>query len=228
MRFVASEMPAPSARSIEGHVHSVFRRVVNLRLADGDLLTLYAGGEDRQPPGAVRFAAPPAFDFSDHVFHRAAVSYRAGILRIAGTDFSLDLRQARASAQTPIEPTQAGSGFSGSWRAGWHILLSINVAAGLVVSLNGRRAAGSLDGALAARARKTVPRLLNAAQKNDVEAALAAAAQLVGAGPGLTPSGDDFLAGFLVGARQTAQTDAALSFVDTLGRRLTEYCCNSG
>lgn len=228
MRFAASEMPPLSAASIDGHVHSVFRRVVNLRLDDGELLTLYANDDDRQPPGAISFAAPLDFDFSEHVTHRAAISCRAGILRIAATDISIDLRHARRRNHNSNAPSPIGTGFSSAWRAAWHTLMSADTSAGLIISLNGRRPRASLDAALAVRARQTVPRLLDAARTNDVAAAMAAAARLVGAGPGLTPSGDDFLAGFLVGARHAAQNDVQHAFVDTFGSRLATLYGESG
>lgn len=64
MRLAASEIPPLSAHTFDGHVHSVFRRVVNLRLGDGKLLTLYANDDNNDPPGAMTIAAPPGFDLS--------------------------------------------------------------------------------------------------------------------------------------------------------------------
>lgn len=230
MRFVASETPALSATPIDGRVHSVFRRVVNVRLADGELLTLYAGDDDRQPPGAISFAPPPDFDFSEHVAHDAAIAFRGGVLRIAGTGISIDLRQARRNAANAAQPLSNGAttDFSASWHIAWDTLTRTAGSAGLVIALQGRRPAGAFDAALAARAKQTVPRLLDAARSNDIDAALNAATQLAGAGPGLTPSGDDFLAGFLVGARHVAQTKIQFAFLDRLGRALSSQSDNSG
>ena len=229
MRLAASEIPPLSAHTFDGHVHSVFRRVVNLRLGDGKLLTLYANDDNNDPPGAMTIAAPPGFDFSRHITQRAAISCRAGVLRIEDSGVSIDLRQARQRGLLTVEPSRSGGskGFGASWRAAWRTLLAADTA-GLVVALHGRRPAGSLDAALAARARQAVPPLLDAALANDVEAASNAAARLVGAGPGLTPSGDDFLAGFLVGARRTAQNKVEIAFLDALGRELSMQYGNSG
>jgi hypothetical protein len=226
MRFVASEMPPLSAPSIDGRVHSVFRRVINLRLADGELLTLYAGDDDRQPPGVISFAPPADFDFSEHVAHNSAIAFRGGILRIAGTGISIDLRQARrtaASVKDTAQPLSNGAtiDFSASWHVAWETLTHATGSAGLVIALQGRCPVGAFDAALAARAKQSVPRLLDAARSNDIEAALKAAKQLVGAGPGLTPSGDDFLAGFLVGARTGAQAKTQRAFLDRLGGELS-------
>ena len=226
MRLAASEMPPLSARSLDGRVHSVFRRVVNLRLKDGELLTLYANDDDRQPPGAILFTAPLDVDFSKRVAHRAAISCRAGILRIAGSDVSVDLRRARRGDGNIITPCHRSD--ASSWRTAWHTLIAAEGRAGLIVALHGGRPAGSLDAALAGRARKIVPQLLDAARAMDIEAAIRAARQLVGAGPGLTPSGDDFLAGFLVGARQTAKNAPQVAFLGSLGQDLSAQHGKSG
>ncbi len=230
MRLAASEMPPLSATTIDGRVHSVFRRVVNVRLGDGALLTLYANDDDRDPPGAITFAAPADFDFSKHTTHGAVVACRAGVLRIDGSDVSIDLRRARRRNPNSVEPSRgaAGAGFNASWRAAWQALITADGTAGLVVALHRRRPASSLDAALAGRAQRIIPRLLAAARTNDIETASAAATSLVGAGPGLTPSGDDFLAGFLIGARHTAGSRTQITFLDALGCELSMQYGNSG
>jgi hypothetical protein len=229
MRLAASEMPPLSAPTFDGRVHSVFRRVVNLRLGGGELLTLYAADDASGPPGAITFAAPANLDFSDHVEHQSKVSCRAGILRIEGSDVSIDLRRARQRDPETIGLCRDGAdtGFSASWHTAWQTLLADD-GDGLVAALHGRRAAGALDTALAGRARQTVPQLLAAVRAKDIVTAMSAAAGLVGAGPGLTPSGDDYLAGFLVGARHTAQNKAEIAFLDALGRQLSTQHGNSG
>ncbi|MEA5079625.1 MAG: DUF2877 domain-containing protein [Anaerolineaceae bacterium] len=57
------------------------------------------------------------------------------------------------------------------------------------------------------------------AQKN--EACLAAAGSLFGLGGGLTPSGDDWLAGFILCRARTPQTEAERAFLQQLGAELT-------
>ena len=230
MRLAAFEMPQLSASAFDGRVHSVFRRVVNLRLADGELLTLYANRDNSEPPGAITIAAPSDFDFSKHVALSAAVSCRAGVLRIAGSGVSIDLRRARQRGPETVGPCRSGAntGFSASWHTAWQTLLAAADGAGLVAALHARQPAGSLDTALAGRARQAVPHLLAAVRAKDIDPAMSAAADLVGAGPGLTPSGDDFLAGFLIGARHTARNKGEVAFLDALGRRLSAQHGNSG
>ena len=230
MRLAASAMPPRSDGIFDGQVHSVFRRVVNVRLGDGALLTLYAGSDESAPPGAITIAAPPGFDFSRHVTPSSAISCRAGVLRIEGSGVSVDLRRAQHCDPQSIEvPVGAvDKEYGASWQTAWRCLIAAGGDAGLVVTLNGRRPAGSLDAALSSLARQAVPHLLDAVRTCDIDAAMRAAARLVGAGPGLTPSGDDFLAGFLVGMRQTVQNQAQLAFVDALGRELAILYGDSG
>jgi len=230
MRLAASEMPQLSAASIDGRVHSVFRRVINVRLGNGELLTVYTGSDEGAPPGAITVATPADFDFSHHISPSAAISCRAGILRIEGSSVSVDLRRARRCDPQTIE-VRAGSvdkEFRTSWQTAWQCLIAAGGNAGLVVALNGRRSAGSLGAALAGRARITLPRLLEAARTYNIDDAISAAARLVGAGPGLTPSGDDFLAGFLVGMRQAAQDKEQLAFTDAFSRELANLYGDSG
>jgi hypothetical protein len=230
MRLAASAMPPRSAGPFDGRVHSVFRRVINVRV-DGDaLLTLYAGNDEGAPPGAIAIAAPADFDFSRHITASTAIACRGGVLRIAGSDVSVDLRGARQRDLRSIEPAAHGADdrLLASWQTAWQCLIAAGGSAGLVVALNGKRPAGSLDAALAGRARLSLPRLLEAVRTYDIDGAASAAARLVGAGPGLTPSGDDYLAGFLVGARHTTQNKAQLALVDALGRELAILYGDSG
>jgi hypothetical protein len=74
---------------------------------------------------------------------------------------------------------------------------------------NGQRtAARSVQTALlAGRARAALPRLVAATWELKIAPSVAAAIPLIGAGPGLTPSWDDLLIGFICGLRATAGKD---------------------
>ena len=58
-------------------------------------------------------------------------------------------------------------------------------------------ARSAVERAFATRLAHTLPLLARATERRDVPGVTAAAARLVGLGPGLTPSGDDFIAGYL-------------------------------
>jgi hypothetical protein len=55
----------------------------------------------------------------------------------------------------------------------------------------------AIERACSARLSHTLPLLARATERRDVMGVAGAAARLVGLGPGLTPSGDDFIAGYL-------------------------------
>lgn len=61
---------------------------------------------------------------------------------------------------------------------------------------------------LLTQARRHLPMLVSSTRQVDISGALAAALPLMGAGPGLTPSWDDFLMGYLCGLRTSPLLDA--------------------
>ena len=76
---------------------------------------------------------------------------------------------------------------------------------------------------LVERAVRTVPVLIDATCNLQVDAAITALRSLIGLGPGLTPSGDDFIVGYLAGLWSTASSDSSrLRFMSSLGARLSQ------
>jgi hypothetical protein len=82
---------------------------------------------------------------------------------------------------------------------------------GLAPLLTTRGIDGSpVERAMARRLSRALPMLASATERGDVTAFAGAAAQLVGLGPGLTPSGDDFIAGYLAALWSRAGREAGL------------------
>jgi hypothetical protein len=97
-----------------------------------------------------------------------------------------------------------------AWQIAWSHLQACVQPDGLGALLpNGRRAAARSAQAalLAGRARAALPRLVAATRALEIAPCLGAAIPLIGAGPGLTPSWDDLLIGFICGLRATAGKD---------------------
>ena len=93
-----------------------------------------------------------------------------------------------------------------AWQITWSHLQACVQPDGLGALLpNGQRtAARSVQTALlAGRARAALPRLVAATRELKIAPSVAAAIPLIGAGPGLTPSWDDLLIGFICGLRAT-------------------------
>jgi Protein of unknown function (DUF2877) len=187
---------APRIR-FNGVIHSVFDRACNVRIDDGRLLALLTPCLGNVPHGA-RIAAPAGFGFARYLTIGGPVGCRANVLRMAG--LSIDLGTA-----TPWQGELAAAGVDLSvpqvtraWRTAWRML--------------GRGRPRACDAQVALLSR-TVDRrglcLARAARHLRVHEAARAVEGLIGCGPGLTPSGDDLIVGFLAGLWSTGGDDPA-------------------
>jgi hypothetical protein len=112
-----------------------------------------------------------------------------------------------------------------AWQIAWSRLQACVQSDGLAALLpNGRRtAARSMQTELlAGRARCALPRLVASTRELDVATSLSVAIPLVGAGPGLTPSWDDFLVGYMCGLRAAALTPGQACFLRRFGAAIHE------
>ncbi len=200
-------------------VHSVFRSSLNLHLDKPPrLLTLLASKEADLPQG-IRLATPPGFSFEAELAPGQRLACRGGILGNGGGCLEIDLRGAeRWKCRLPrldaIPPPVAAA-----WTSVWsalderqeHTGADIRVAHLLRADIPEQSAVDRRMGAL-------VRELVEAARRLDPPPT-ATIAGLIGLGSGLTPGGDDFLAGFLTGLRCTAGSNAKrLLFLSGLGK----------
>lgn len=189
--------PTPTFR---GQVHSAFHHAVNLQLENGSLLTLVTPGEDDLPQGA-HLSGPTGLNFLElgATPHQYVVCAE-GLIRWEALPFQVDLRSAQrwrcnfdALPQT-VEPSYLQNNLrlilallkecSLGEPAGLHP--GVLTGAHLTTQSTLNRRAGEVIGDLIRAAR--LCRTSEEAIQN-----------LIGLGPGLTPSGDDFLVGFLAG-----------------------------
>jgi hypothetical protein len=77
-----------------------------------------------------------------------------------------------------------------------------------------------LEQALAAQLAQALPRLTHATTERDFTGVIAAARELVGLGPGLTPSGDDFLTGYLAALWSCRREEGMEALLEALPARL--------
>jgi len=179
-------------------VHSTFRSALNLCRSDDDhLLTLLTADEADLPQG-IRLDTPP--DFSFERFQRGeAVSCRANRLCCATLTLDLgtasrwrcDLPSLRADLdQAPV---------AAAWRRAWEGLNQHQMEAQTALRAEELWTEGPASSDLARRAGAALRRLWAATRRFDVSAASSAARSLIGLGPGLTPSGDDLILGYLSG-----------------------------
>lgn len=218
-----------------GTVHSVFRQACNLWLEPGTLLTLLLCQKGNVPHG-IRLDTSPHFLFPHALRVGQPVACRGGILRIDGVDFSVDLRPARPwhidLKGLPIDlsrPTQAQS-----WAVAWSELkmhchkdgLSENLGAFFLSE--GRPAMPAVSEILLQHGIYTIPSLLQATCRLQLQDAMISVKALIGLGHGLTPSCDDFLVGYMAGLWCTARANPSrMRFLTALGSELSEMSRNT-
>jgi hypothetical protein len=189
--------------SARGRVHSVFRRACNLELHSGQLVTLL-GVELGNLPRGIR-CQPSDDSFLERLRPGQAVTIDRGVLCAYAAKLRIDF------SRSPI------------WRCGSVRINTLDAAMLRAVEElrdelcqrmpNGGfspllfatgRPRSRLESSIAARLRVTLPALEEAVSRSDTDATAAALAQIVGVGIGLTPSGDDFIVGYLAALRSRA------------------------
>ncbi|BFU92442.1 MAG: hypothetical protein NTAFB01_36290 [Nitrospira sp.] len=218
-----------------GTVHSVFRQACNVRLESHALLTLLPFEKNNVPHGIrLNISSQPAF--RDLIRVGQPVACRGGILRIGGPDFSVDLRPAlswhidlKGLCIDLCRPTQAQS-----WAVAWsewqmHCRKhgrSENL--GVLFLSEERLSTSAVSEIFLQRSASTIPLLLQATCRLRLREAIISMRSLIGLGYGLTPSGDDFLVGYLTGLWCTVGTDLSrMRFLLALGSELSEASRNT-
>ena len=195
-------------------VQSVYRSVVNVTTADG-LLTVASPAAGGLPNGMLADLGP---DWRAIGVHPGMV-VRADDATITVPGAGLEIRFEAAPRWSPRFPAPAGATDVGTerWRrraaATRRIAQARASSGGLGPLLGGARRAEALAvrddrSVIIDVARPVLTRLALALETGDRDDAARAAAQLIGLGPGLTPSGDDVLVGIESALHALAQPSA--------------------
>jgi len=204
-----------------GVVHSVFSRACNIETVGGPLLTLLSSEQGNLPRG-IRLARP-AEPFAGRIIAGRSVLIANRVLQIPDVELTVDFSYAAlfrgtvaARAQPPSE-AQARTALA-ALRATVIEHLPIQ---GIAPLLLGTPAfLSGLDQTIAARLAQALPRLTRATTERDFDGVIAVARELVGLGPGLTPSGDDFLVGYLAALWSRRREDGMEALLEALPARL--------
>lgn len=179
---------ALQANVFEARVHSVFEHVINLDRCTGDLFTLAARGMDNAPCTAI-------VDIDNFTGAGIAVDEPVvaieGVLHV-GERLVLHLESASIWQARLPRYTATPRLMSDQLRAARSYLARHEVRGGMSVQ-GGVEGAFALEVATALEHRSTS--LLNALAEQRHADACRYAVSMLGLGPGLTPSGDDFLVG---------------------------------
>ncbi|WP_427889477.1 DUF2877 domain-containing protein [Kribbella sp. GL6] len=179
-------LDALGAAVVGGEVHSVFERVVNLITPDGWLITLAARTLDDAPNTA-------RVDEASWTDVRAGELFTAehGRLEVAG--LTVDLRH--ANRWQPQLPLLVAASCEPAVVTLDEVLGAVGVAGGMVAV-----GATAFEREQARLLREHSAGVVEALRLGDAAAVAVHVLGLVGLGPGLTPSGDDFLTGLLLSA----------------------------
>ena len=187
----------------QGRVHSVFPRACNIETCAGGLVTLLAWDLGNVPHG-IRLTAPVA-PFDSWLGPGQSAILDSLALGVPETGITVDLSAAVVFrgdvTAVSINPCSNDRGATASAMALHELratLIERGPEQGFAPLLAApARARTLIERAFAARISHTLPLLARATERRDIPAVVAAAGRLVGLGPGLTPSGDDFIAGYL-------------------------------
>jgi hypothetical protein len=223
MRLAVTDMPEYfPAQIANGQTISVFPRVINLVLDTDDdkrsIVTIDARDKAPLSPGTARLTAPAGMDFSSLVRPGAGLALRAGILRIQDADVAFDFRGAAPVTwkDGPTQPKQSQSKLTAGWGRAWSLFIDAPDPSGFAVALFADTQRSAFDHALARRVRSSVPGLMQTSADTDLARAWNRLHRLLGIGPGLTPSGDDFATGFFLGMQTISQHPDQQVFLDGL------------
>ncbi len=186
-------------RGFEGTVHSVFRRVVNLRVSGELVLLTLLLSEEADLPQGIRVDARDGLTF-EGLSAGARVACEHGVLAV-GNSLMVDLRKASIwecdllpLAVDMMRPTVATA-----WNHAWHAMQERQAGSGSAIigaDCTDRTSPHQL--AMAQHLGQAVRAILRATINCDLDG-MPALGGLVGVGIGLTPSGDDFITGYLAG-----------------------------
>ena len=205
-------------------VHSVFESALNIKPKGEDLLLTVFLSADGHLPQGIRLDPASGFRPSTLVL-LSRVTCREGILRFQGDMPAIDMREAKRweCDLSSLRPRMNHAPVESGWRCAWEALneRQLHEAPGLVaVDLGGESAAK--QAAWAQRMSKSMRSLFHATRGCDANAA-SMLEPLIGLGPGLTPSGDDLITGYLTGLWCTSKGKAErLSFLLGLGKAVVE------
>lgn len=187
------------ASRFAGCVHSVFRQACNIETDDGALVTMLAQGLGNVPHG-IRCTLPEPADFRALLSVGQSVVADGAALRIPHAGIAVNLSVAtiwRCGLVACVVDPDSDETLCTllDLRA---ILQEQTPPSGFAPLLVRDECSRSpLDEAMQKQLRQTLPVLERATLSLDPAIAVRALAQLIGLGPGLTPSGDDFIVGYL-------------------------------
>lgn len=218
-----------------GVIHSIFRHACNVSLESEAVITLVSSEKGNLSQG-IRLGTPPTFTFLEQLRVGQPFACRGGVLRFSGSALSVDLRTASLwhidLKELRVDLRQRDT--AQAWAVAWLELEKHrrgNGISAMIAAIPAPRqnpVTSPWINALVERAVQIVSALIEATCTFQVDGAITAIRPLIGLGPGLTPSGDDFIVGYLAGLWSTAGSDSSrLRFMSSLGAWLSQAAAST-
>lgn len=209
--------------SFDAAVHSVFQSALNLRLnEESGLLTLIASGEGDLPQG-IRVETHQSFSFEKFEVGKPAL-YRDGILYLEDSSLTIHLSGARRwKCDLPaLEFDITNPAVSAAWKSVWEALNKRQrLKESEIVAEDLFRPNESRGTGISRKVGEAMRELLSATRKHELTED-SAVNSLIGLGPGLTPSGDDLLVGYMAGLWCTVRDRSERAqFISSLGETIS-------
>ena len=201
-------------------IQSVFDSAVNLRLAREDRLITVLISNRYELPQGIRIA-DKTFPLQSLTVDLPAAC-RGGILRFNSSALTIDLRGAPVwKCRVPdLHADMKSLLTQQAWSAAWDLLNKEQILRNADIIADDLFQT-DLGSPLSRRMSKPVMGLVASTEQFDAPSALRSAKKMIGLGPGVTPSGDDILIGFLAGLWSMAgQNQTQYSFILSFGAEL--------
>ena len=208
--------------NFDAWIHSVFDSAANLRLVAEDRLITVLISDHYELPQGIR-SARKALSLQSLTVGLHAAS-RGGILRFDSSPLTIDLRGAPIwkcrvpELNTDMRLPAAQKAWSTAWsllNKGQKLRNTDIIAEDLFQSNAGSQ--------LSQRISRPVMQLVTSTEQFDSQGSIHAAEKMIGLGPGVTPSGDDILIGFLAGLWSVAgRNQMHLSFIHSFSDALMQ------
>lgn len=213
---------AVPAGNFDASVHSVFQSALNLRLNKNNrLLTLLSSGEPDLPQG-IRMDTPEGFSFEGFQTGEPMVC-RDGLVHFENRSLTIQLSGARrwkcdlSTLKVDVTNPRVSAAWHGVWEALNQRQRRTNAE---IVAADLFEENKTLQSGVARRCSEALRALVPAARQYELTDA-SPVHSLIGLGPGLTPSGDDLLVGYMAGLWCTVRDhDRQAHFISSLGKRI--------
>lgn len=210
--ILVQEIGSRVSLPFSGRVHSVYRQACNIETRQGTLVTLLSQGLGNLPH-AIRCMLPHPVDFQARCSAGQTVVADRACLRIPPAGMALHLSGA-TTWRCALAACDVGAGSEQTLRSLVDVrgTLREHAPAGgfAPLLLRDGQPSSALDQAMQRLLRQALPVLGRATSSADADIAAQALGQLVGLGPGLTPSGDDFIVGYLAALWSRSLLEPAL------------------